>query len=69
MKMRLKLKEILEERHMTQRELARQTRIRPTTISEYARDLKESVHKETLIKIAIALEIDRVQDLIEFVDE
>lgn len=67
MKLVIKLTDILAERHMTQRELAAITGIRPAAISELANNMRTSINRDHLEKIAEALGIEDVRDIIEFV--
>lgn len=55
----------LAERNMTRKELAEITKIRPASISEICNNQRISINREHLIKIAEALEIEDVRDLIE----
>jgi putative transcriptional regulator len=63
MPVRLRLKEILEERGMSQRELARIMNIRPTTISDLCSGNVKGVYFDTLDRICEALQIE-LSDLI-----
>lgn len=56
--------EILKRRGMTQLQLAEKTELRPSTISEIVRDSRTVINKEHLAKIADALEIDDISELI-----
>ena len=62
---RLKLKELLEENNMTQKEFANLSGMRESTVSELCRNTKTSVNKEHITTIAETLEINSVADLIE----
>jgi putative transcriptional regulator len=57
------LKEILEERSMTQKQLADKTGLRQNTISDMAKDLRDSVNKKHIALIADALEISDLNEL------
>ncbi|MEC0330618.1 helix-turn-helix transcriptional regulator [Paenibacillus macerans] len=56
--------EILKRRGMTQLQLAEKAELRPSTISEIVRDSRTVINKEHLAKIADALEIDDISELI-----
>lgn len=62
---RIKLKEILAERNMTQSELARLSNLSETAISMFARGQGSSINKEYLSKIASALNITNISDILE----
>ncbi|GBK62051.1 helix-turn-helix transcriptional regulator [Paenibacillus macerans] len=49
---------------MTQLQLAEKAELRPSTISEIVRDSRTVINKEHLAKIADALEIDDISELI-----
>lgn len=60
----IKLKEILKERDLSQRELARMTGLRPNTISHLCSDNVDRVYLSTLETVCKVLDID-IQELIE----
>ena len=62
----LKLKEVLKERGITQKELAEMTGIRPTTISEMVNNQRSTINKEHLKKIIEVLEIEDIREIIDF---
>lgn len=68
MPIRLRLKEILEERGMTQRELARKMNIRPNTISHLCSGKVNAVYFDTLEHICKTLDID-LHDIIVMEDD
>lgn len=68
MPIRLRLKEILEKRGMSQRELARLMNIRPNTISHLCSDKVNAAYFDTLEQICRTLNID-LHDLIVLEDE
>ncbi|WP_019537618.1 helix-turn-helix domain-containing protein [Paenibacillus ginsengihumi] len=68
MPIRLRLKEILEERGMSQRELARLMNIRPNTISHLCSDKVNAAYFDTLEQICRTLNID-LHDLIVLEDD
>lgn len=55
----------LAERNMTQKELAEITGIRPAAISELCNNQRTSINRDHLTKIAEALEIEDVRQLID----
>ena len=57
MKMYVKIREILKEKGMTQKDLAEKTGIAPTTISFICRDATTTLNKEHLARIAEVLGI------------
>ena len=62
---KIKLKEILTERNMTQSELATLSNLSETVISIFARGQGNSINKEYLSKIASALNIKDIGELLE----
>lgn len=62
---RLKVKELLDKRGITQKKLAELSGIRESTISDIVRGTRTVINFEHLAKIAEALEIDDIHDLIE----
>ena len=65
-KVKLKVKELLEERNITQKKLAKISGIRESTISDIVRGTRTVINFEHLSKIAEALEIDNISQLIDF---
>ena len=65
-KVKLKVKELLEERNITQKKLAQISGIRESTISDIVRGTRTVINLEHLSKIAEALEIDNISQLIDF---
>ena len=65
-KVKLKVKELLEERNITQKKLAQISGIRESTISDIVRGARTVINFEHLSKIAEALEIDNISQLIDF---
>ncbi len=61
----IKLDKVLAERNKTQKELAELTGIRPAAISELYNNQRKSINKEHLEKIADALEIEDIRELID----
>lgn len=62
---KIKLKEILTERNMTQSELAKLSNLSEAVISIFARGQGNSINKEYLSKIASALNIKDIGELLE----
>lgn len=65
-KVKLKVKELLEERNIIQKKLAQISGIRESTISDIVRGTRTVINFEHLSKIAEALEIDNISQLIDF---
>lgn len=65
-KVKLKVKELLEERNITQKKLAQISGIRESTISDIVRGTRTVINFEHLSNIAEALEIDNISQLIDF---
>ena len=65
-KVKLKVKELLEERNFTQKKHAQISGIRDSTISDIVRGTRTVINFEHLSKIAEALEIDNISQLIDF---
>ena len=63
---KLKIKETIEERGITQKKLAEMSGIRESTISDIVRGTRTVINFEHLSKIAEALEIDNITELIDF---
>ncbi|MFL1998337.1 helix-turn-helix transcriptional regulator [Lysinibacillus irui] len=66
MEIEVKLKQLLTERKMKQVELSNLTGLTQRTISELANNQTERLPKSTLCKIAEALEIEDIRELIDF---
>ena len=62
-----KLGELLTNRGITQAQLAEMTGLRPSTISEIVRDTRTVINKEHIAKIANALNIDDIREIIDLV--
>ncbi|MFK4302575.1 helix-turn-helix domain-containing protein [Paenibacillus sp. NRS-1782] len=61
---RLKLNEVMTQRGLTQTQLSELSGVRQAAISEMSRNIREQINLKTLIKIADALEIDDISELI-----
>ena len=62
---KIKIKEILAERGMTQSELAKLSNLTETAVSTFVRGQGNSINKEYLAKIASALDISEISELLE----
>ncbi|MFB0840938.1 helix-turn-helix domain-containing protein [Paenibacillus oleatilyticus] len=65
MELYVRLQELLKERNMTQKELAEATGLRPTTISELCNNVRSTINREHLVKVAETLGISDIKELIE----
>ncbi|MGF9913758.1 helix-turn-helix transcriptional regulator [Paenibacillus ehimensis] len=65
MELYVRLQELLKERNMTQKELAEATGLRPTTISELCNNVRSTINREHLVKVAEILGICDIKELIE----
>lgn len=66
LEVKFKLKEILEERNLTQKELAKKSNVREATISDIVRGTRTVINFKHLAAIAEALSIDRIEEIMEF---
>lgn len=62
----VRLQEILDERGITQKQLSEMTKLRPTTISEMCNNVRSTINKEHLVKVAEALGIEKIDEMLEF---
>jgi len=69
MKVNVRLNEVLKERNMTQKELSELTKIRPASISDLCNNVRTAINREHLAKVAEALNITDIRELIELMDE
>jgi putative transcriptional regulator len=67
--LKVRLKEILQERGMTQKELSELSGLRPNTISELAKNIRESINRKHLGKIAETLNIKDPNELLYFEED
>jgi len=65
----VKLGDILKERNMTQIELKELTDLRPAAISEIVNNQRRSINRDHLERIADALDITDINELIELVPQ
>jgi putative transcriptional regulator len=63
-KVRVKVDEIIRARGITQTELAAKSGLRQASISELSNNMRNSINREHLAKIADALEIDDIRELL-----
>ncbi|MGE7840767.1 helix-turn-helix domain-containing protein [Lysinibacillus sp. NPDC093712] len=69
MNIEIKLKELLQKLNMEQKVLAELTGLSSRTISELVNNKTERIPKTALVKIANALNISDIRELIDFTDE
>lgn len=65
-KIKIKIKDILESRKMTQKELAQLSGVREATISDIVRGTRTVINFEHLSKIAEALKVTDIRELMDF---
>ena len=61
----VKLAEILDERNITRTALAEMTGLRPNVVSEICNNQRTTINREHLARVAKALEITDVSQLLE----
>jgi len=66
MEIEVKLKELLKNRNMKQIELCELTGLTPRAISELANNQIERIPRSSLCKIAVALNVKDIRELIDF---
>ena len=66
---KLKVKEAQESRKLSQKKLAEMSGIRESTISDIVRGTRTVINFEHLSKIAEALEVTDIRELIDFEDK
>lgn len=64
---RMKLKEVLERKGISQKELAQMTGLREATISELVNDTRSAYNKNHLIKIMETLKVSDLSEILEVV--
>lgn len=64
-KVNLKVKELLEKKKMTQKDLAERSKIRESTISDIVRGTRTVINFEHLAKISEALDVKKIEEIIE----
>lgn len=65
--LKMKLKDLLSEKKMTQKDLAEITKIRESTISDIIRGNRTVLNFNHISRIASALEIEDIRELMEFI--
>lgn len=65
----VKIKNLLKERDISLRELSRLTDIRHATLSELSNHKRQNINFQHLEKIAVALNITDIREIIDLVDE
>lgn len=65
LEVKFKLKEILEERNLTQKELAKTSNVREATISDIVRGTRTVINFKHLAAIAEALNIKDIEEIME----
>ncbi|MDB5056299.1 MAG: hypothetical protein JWM44_4349 [Bacilli bacterium] len=68
-KIRIKLKTVLLLKNMTQKELSLKSNVRQAAISELCRNERKEINLEQMERIAEALEINDISELIEIEKE
>jgi len=68
-KVRIKLKELADERGISLRELARLSDIEPSKINKMANGKRERIYLPHIERIAESLEISDISEIIELVKE
>ena len=63
---KLKVKEAIEKRDITQKKLAEMSSIRESTISDIVRGTRTVINFEHLSKIVEALQVEDIRELIDF---
>ena len=63
---KLKVKEAIEKRDITQKKLAEMSGIRESTVSDIVRGTRTVINFEHLSKIAEALQVKDIRELIDF---
>lgn len=69
LEVKFKLKEILEERGLTQKDLSKKSNVREATISDIVRGTRTVINFKHLAAIAEALDIKNIADIMEFQDK
>jgi len=66
LEVKFKLKDILEELGLTQKELSKKSNVREATISDIVRGTRTVINFKHLAAIAEALNIKHIEDIMEF---
>jgi putative transcriptional regulator len=64
---RVKLRQVLERKGVTQKELAKKTGLREATISELINDLRSGYTKSHILKIMEALNLTDLSEILEVI--
>lgn len=64
-RVRIRLRDLLAERGLTQKQLAKMAGIRENTVSDLARGVKTSINIGHLEKIAMALKISDIRKILD----
>lgn len=65
MKLQVKLKQLLENRGMTQKELAERTGLKPSVISELVNNQRSSINRNYIELVAKELNVKDIRDLVD----
>ena len=63
----IKIKQLLKEKGISQKELAERTGLREATISELANNRRDVINKQHLLLIMEELNIDDLNDIVEVI--
>ncbi|WP_211175623.1 helix-turn-helix transcriptional regulator [Paenibacillus sp. SZ31] len=66
LKVKMKLKDVLKERNLTQKQLESMSGVNQARISKLTKDDRQEINLDMLIKIANALNITDISELIQF---
>lgn len=69
MEVHVKLKEVLVEREITQKQLVEMTGLRPAAVSELVNNQRTSINKDHIARICEALNIKKIEEIIELVND
>ena len=69
MEVHVKLKEVLVEREITQKQLVEMTGLRPAAVSELVNNQRTSINKDHIARICEALGIKKIEEIIELVND
>jgi len=68
-RVKLRVKELLEEKGITQKKLAELASVRESTISDIVRGTRTVINFEHLGKIATALDVSDIREIIDFEED
>lgn len=69
MKVKILLKEAMKKRNLTQMQLSELSGVRQAAISELYRNARQEINLIMLAKLATAMNIKDISELLQFVDE